>query len=149
MDTGIPSISIVLPTYNGARTIAQAVESVLAQTHAGWELLVVDDGSTDGTAVLVAGYVAKDSRIRYLKSEANMGIQKTLNKGLHEAQGKYVARIDDDDVWIDAGKLAAQLAYMEANPACVLVGTGVVVADGEGKELFRYLLPETDVEISV
>lgn len=142
-----PTISILLPTYNGARTIARAIESVQKQTYADWELLVLSDGATDDTESIVGKYAAGDARIRFLKNEANMGIQKTLNRGLKEARGAYIARIDDDDFWTIDYKLSAQYAYMALHEDCVLVGTGVTVVDPSGKEVFRYLLPETDAEI--
>lgn len=140
-------VSIILPTYNGARYIKRAIDSVIAQTFSDWELLVIDDGSKDDTGNIVKEYTNKDSRIIYLKNEINLGIQKTLNKGLKEAKGKYIARIDDDDEWIDKDKLKKQIEFLENNKDYVLIGTGVVVVGEEGIELMRYLLPETDIEI--
>jgi teichuronic acid biosynthesis glycosyltransferase TuaG len=106
-----PVISIILPTYNGATYISRAIESVAAQSYTDWELLVIGDGSTDTTAGIVAEYIKKDSRIQYVKNDSNLGIQKSLNRGLHLAQGKYIARIDDDDQWIDTEKLTKQLNF--------------------------------------
>lgn len=143
----IPKVSIILPTYNGGKYIKRAIESVITQSFSGWELLIIDDGSTDNTENIVKGYIEKDSRIIYLKNEVNLGIQKTLNKGLREAKGEYIARIDDDDEWIDKDKLKKQVEFLNNNTECVLVGTGVIVVSEEGTELFRYLLPETDKEI--
>jgi glycosyltransferase involved in cell wall biosynthesis len=142
-----PVISIILPTYNGATYISRAIESVVAQSYTDWELLVISDGSTDTTADIVAEYLKKDSRIQYVKNDSNLGIQKSLNRGLHLAQGKYIARIDDDDQWIDTEKLTKQLNFLQQHPGCLLVGTGVVLVDEEDKELLRYLLPETDSAI--
>lgn len=137
------TVSIILPTYNGATRIAKAIESVIAQTYTDWELLIIDDGSTDDTqAVLPA-----DSRIRYVRNETNLGIQKSLNRGLEEAKGTYIARIDDDDMWSDPDKLASQVAFLEAHPDHVLVGTGVIIVDEEGNELQRYVLPGHDQHI--
>lgn len=142
-----PAISILLPTYNGAQTIARAIESVLAQSFLEWELLVLDDGSTDTTAKIVQEFAAADSRISYIQNENNLGIQKTLNKGLSLAQGEYIARIDDDDAWIDPQKLQLQYAYVHEHPECGLVGTGVIVVDEKGWEISRHLPPATDQEI--
>jgi glycosyltransferase involved in cell wall biosynthesis len=142
-----PIISIILPAYNGRKTIARSIASVQAQTYGAWELLVIDDGSTDGTGEVVQALAEKDSRIRYIKNEANLGIQKTLNIGLREAKGAYIARIDDDDFWTIDYKLSAQYAYLRLHENCVLVGTGVSVVDEQETELFRYLLPETDANI--
>lgn len=140
-------VSIILPTYNGGKYIKKAIESIESQTFTNWELLVVDDGSIDDTEDMVISFSQKDRRIIYLKNENNLGIQKTLNKGIKEAKGEYIARIDDDDIWCDKDKLKKQVEFMNTNPKCCLVGTGVIVIDEEGGELMRYLLPETDQEI--
>lgn len=143
----MPLVSIILPTHNGARFIERAIASVRSQTYTDWELVVVDDGSTDGTAQIVAKLAEEDARIRVVQNENNLGIQKTLNTGLAQATGEYIARIDDDDAWTDHAKLAAQVAYLDSHPDCVLVGTGARVVDEEGRESFRYRFPETDATI--
>lgn len=143
----MPLISIILPVYNGANRIEKAINSVKSQSHTNWELLVIDDGSNDNTGKIVDIFVKNDSRIKYIKNEANLGIQKSLNKGLKEAKGEYIARIDDDDEWADIDKLEKQLEFLEYNKDYVLVGTGAVVIDENNKELFRYLLPQNDKDI--
>lgn len=144
MDTHM-TVSIILPTYNSAHTIKKAIESVLAQTYPDWELLVMDDGSTDNTQSVVAN--CNDPRITYIKQEYNVGLQKTLNHSLALAKGTYIARIDADDVWNDPAKLQAQVSFLEANTEYVLVGTGVIAIDTHGKEVNRYLFPKTDTSI--
>ena len=134
------TVSIILPTYNGAARIGRSIDSVLAQTYTDWELIIIDDGSVDDIQIVLPS----DERIRYLKNETNLGIQKSLNRGLNEAKGKYIARIDDDDVWSDTTKLEKQVAFLESNPEYVLVGTGVILVDENGNELSRYTLPSTD-----
>lgn len=141
------NVSIILPTYNGGKYIKRAIESVMTQTFSEWELLVIDDGSTDDTERIVKEFASKDSRIIYLKNEKNLGIQKTLNRGLKEAKGEYIARIDDDDEWVDKDKIKKQVEFLESKPDHVLVGTGVIVIDENNNELFRYLLPESDKDI--
>ncbi len=140
-------ISIILPTYNGAGRIQEALLSVLGQSYLHWELLVVDDGSTDNTEELVKDLPCNEKRIIYIKNESNLGIQQTLNKGLKEAKGEYIARIDDDDMWIDKDKLLKQVEFLEKNKDCVLVGTGLVAVNEEGKEIFRTFNPELDAII--
>ncbi len=142
-----PRISIILPTYNGARFLPRAIASVQAQDFADWELLVVDDGSTDTTLTVAEAHAAADPRIRVLPNGTNQGIQKSLNKGLREARGEYVARIDDDDTWVSPSKLSRQVAFLGVHPTCVLIGTGIVVSDEDGNETMRYFSPVTDVEI--
>ncbi|MES2214568.1 MAG: glycosyltransferase [Pseudomonadota bacterium] len=139
-------ISIILPTYNGAQYISRAIASVIAQSYQQWELIVVDDGSSDDTANIVQGFLS-DQRIIYSKNERNLGIQKTLNKGLSISKGVYIARIDDDDVWSDTEKLQKQIEFFITHPDHVLVGTGVVIVDENDKELIRYLLPSDDLSI--
>ncbi len=150
MDTNIamqPLVSIILPTYNGAKYIAAAIASVQAQSYTNWELIIIDDGSTDDTEVIVQSLSHADSRIQYVKNEQNLGIQKTLNRGLALAKGEYIARIDDDDQWIDADKLTAQVSFLESHPDYVLVGTGVVIVTETGQEITRYTLSENDIAI--
>lgn len=142
-----PKISIILPTYNGEKYIKWAIESVISQSFSDWELIVIDDGSNDNTESIVKEYAGKDQRVIYFKNEVNLEIQKSLNKGLKEAKGEYIARIDDDDEWIDKDKLKKQVEFLDNNPDYALVGTGAVVVNKEGVEMFRYLLPETDQEI--
>lgn len=140
-------VSVILPTYNGRRFIARAIESVLRQEYRDFELLVIDDGSTDDVASKVAAYVARDARVRLIRNGSNLGLQKTLNVGLREAQGEYIARIDDDDVWELPHKLAQQVRFLDKHPDYALVGTGVIVVDEHGTELFRFLNPETDHQL--
>ena len=137
------TVSIILPTYNGAARIGRAIDSVIAQTYTDWELIIIDDGSTDG----IQASIPSDARIRYIRNDTNLGIQKSLNRGIDEAKGKYIARIDDDDVWSDMTKLEKQVVFLDANPDYVLVGTGTVLVDEEGKEISRYMLPTTDQSI--
>lgn len=139
------TVSIILPTYNGAGVIAGAIESVLAQTFLGWELLILSDGSTDQTKDIVEHY--KDKRIVFIENEHNLGIQKTLNKGLELAKGKYIARIDDDDRWISSEKLFLQVEYLNKNKEYVLVGTNAVVVNEKGEKISSNLMPGTDSAI--
>ncbi|MCX6754457.1 MAG: glycosyltransferase family 2 protein [Candidatus Nomurabacteria bacterium] len=140
-------VSIILPTYNGSGRIVDAVKSIISQSYDNWELLVVDDGSIDNTEFVIDNLVKDDKRIKYFKNKINLGIQKTLNRGLKEAKGEYIARIDDDDEWVDKDKLHKQVEFLNNNLDIVLVGTGVVVVNDNNNELFRYLLPGSDREI--
>ena len=128
-------VSILLPAYNGSKRIEGAIRSVIGQTYTNWELLVIDDGSIDKTAEIVDNFTKNDTRIKYIKNEFNLGIQKTLNYGLRESKGEYIARIDDDDIWCDKEKLNKQVDFLNTNPKCVLVGTGVIIVDKDNKEL--------------
>jgi glycosyltransferase involved in cell wall biosynthesis len=142
-----PLVSIILPSYNGAHRIARAIESVLSQEYTEWELLVISDGSSDETKEIVTPYAEKDTRIVYIENEHNLGIQKTLNKGLALATGKYIARIDDDDQWTDTNKLGAQVAFFESNSDYVLIGTDATVVDEHAVTLSMNTMPKTDMAI--
>ena len=103
-------VSIIMPSYNTAKFIAETIDSVLAQTYTNWELIIVDDCSKDDTDAVVAAY--SDQRIRYLKNEANSGAAVSRNRALREAQGRWVAFLDSDDLWLPE-KLEKQIAFME------------------------------------
>ncbi len=124
-----------------------AIESVQSQTYMHWELLVIDDGSSDNTAQIVTELAQKDHRIIYIKNEQNLGIQKTLNKGLKESKGEYIARIDDDDQWIDKDKLKKQIEFLEKNNDYVLVGTGVRAVYEDGSTVFEHINPLNNLDI--
>ena len=103
-------VSIIMPSYNTGGFIAESIESVLAQTYKDWELIIVDDCSTDDTDAVIARY--DDSRIKYLKNETNSGAAVSRNRALQEATGKWIAFLDSDDTW-HPEKLERQIRFME------------------------------------
>jgi len=139
-------VSIIIATYKGSRFIRKAIESVLAQTFADYELIILDDGPGDETGEVVREF-EKERRIIYQRSEPPLGLFESANRGLREAKGEYIARIDDDDVWVDVDKLKKQVEFLDTHPEYVLVGTGVIGRDENGTELSRGFLPERDNEI--
>lgn len=122
-DTNAAQVSVLLPFHNAAATLVEAVESIRSQTFTGWELLLLDDGSTDGSGALAAEHARRDPRIR-LRTFAHRGIVPTLNDGLAEARGKYVARMDADDV-CHPERLWKQAALLETHPEVGVVGCRV------------------------
>lgn len=143
----IPRVSIILTIYKKAPFISQAVKSILGQVCKDWELIIISDPPIDKDAEkIIENYLQKDSRIKYFKNETWMGFRKCLNQGLKKAQGKYIARIDDDDIW-DFQKTEKQIRFLEENPEYVLIGSGAIFIDENGKELYRFLPPEKDEEI--
>ena len=118
MSAAAPRVSVVIPTYNRARCLAEAVDSVLAQEEAEVELIVVDDGSTDGTAHMLAGY---GEAIRVLRQE-NRGVSAARNAGIAAAQAELLAFLDSDDVWLP-GKLRAQVDFFAARPEALICQT--------------------------
>lgn len=117
-------VSVILPTYNRAYCIERAVDSVLRQTYPHWELLVVDDGSTDHTEEIMAGYTAADERIRYYRQACNKGVAAARNEGIRQARYDYFAFQDSDDVWHE-DKLEKQMRVFEENPDVGLVYSAI------------------------
>src|SRR5258705_775698 len=113
-----PQVSVLLPVWNGERHLAAAIESVLGQSFTDFELLIVDDGSTDGSAALIRRY--GDERIRLFENEKNLGVTRSLNLGLAQARGRYVARMDADDLSAPE-RLARQVAFLDSHPEVALV----------------------------
>lgn len=109
-------VSIVMPTYNCGRYIAQSIDSVLAQTVTDWELLIVDDCSTDNTAEIVGEYTQKYPNIHYACLEKNGGPAVARTEAMRRANGKYIAFLDSDDLWVPE-KLARQIDFMQKNKA--------------------------------
>ena len=106
-------VSIIMPSYNTGRFIKETIESVLAQSYPTWELIIVDDCSTDNTDEVVNQYLS-DERIRYIKNDTNSGAAVSRNRALREAKGKWIAFLDSDDLW-EPEKLKKQIAFMEKN----------------------------------
>ena len=105
-------VSIIMPSYNTAKFIGESIESVLAQTYTNWELIIIDDCSSDNTDEVVSKFT--DERIRYLKNEMNSGAAVSRNYALREAKGKWIAFLDSDDSWFP-DKLRKQIDFMETN----------------------------------
>jgi glycosyltransferase involved in cell wall biosynthesis len=124
-----------MPVYNGARYVADAIDSILGQTFRDFEFIIVNDGSTDRSEKILREYEARDNRIKIL-SRANTGIVGALNDGLKECRAELIARMDADDVSLP-DRFQRQVDYMAANRDCVAVGTRVIGIDPYGCELFR------------
>ena len=124
-------VSVVVPTYNRAYCLSRTIDSVRAQTHHDWELLIVDDGSTDDTAALIASTYGGDPRIRYLH-QRNAGVSAARNAGIRESKGDFVALLDSDDVW-KPWKLEVQLACFRAFPEIGMVWTNFEALNKAGK----------------
>jgi len=128
---GRPLVTVLLPVHNGADHLRESLASVLAQSFRDFELLAIDDGSTDETAAILAGVA--DGRLRVLRNERNLGLTATLNRGIGEALGAYIARQDADDL-SDPGRLGAQVTRLEAEPELALLGCSYRRIDEAGRE---------------
>ena len=129
MDGATDLISIIMPAYNAEKTLSQAVCSVLDQTYQNYELIIVDDCSTDGTTALAQSFCDRDPRIRLLQNEANSGASKTRHYGVDQARGRWLAFLDSDDVWA-AEKLEKQMT-LQKHSGADLVFTGSAFMDSE------------------
>lgn len=137
-----PAVTVLLPVHDGEAFVAEAVSSILAQTFRDFELLVIDDDSQDRSAEIVAGF--DDPRIRLVRNEGRMELIRTLNRGLDLARGKYVARMDADDVSLPQ-RLAQQVAFLDANAAVGACGSWVQTLCDGGGNVWRF--PESSEDI--
>jgi teichuronic acid biosynthesis glycosyltransferase TuaG len=136
-----PKVSVIIPVYNQERYVGECVESVLGQDYPNLEVIVVDDGSTDGTARILEGF---DDRIHYIRQD-NRGAAAALNVGLRAAAGALVGWLSADDLYLP-GKIRAQVEKMMREPEVALVYTDWIMIDGEGRKLrtFRAACPPAD-----
>lgn len=145
MDTSNPQplVSVVMPAYNAERYIGEAISSVLSQTYKNWELLILDDCSSDRTAEIAEHFVSCDTRIHLLRNPQNMGVAKTRNRGLTLAQGEWVALLDSDDVW-RSDKVEKQLALAERSRAELVYTSYELFSSTESKIVDYYIPEKTD-----
>lgn len=114
-------VTILLPAYNAALYLRDSLDSIMRQTFKDFDVLLIDDGSMDDTSKIAIEYSNIDRRIKYYKNEKNIGLIKTLNKGLSLAKGEYIVRMDADDIMFD-DRLYKQVKYMDSNPECFVCG---------------------------
>jgi len=131
-------VSIVLPVYNGEKYLAESLDSILAQTYRNWELVIINDGSTDSTENLILKY--QDKRIKYFPNDVNKGIIFSLNRGLRESNGIYIARIDADDIALPY-RLEKQVRFLSENPDYDLCGSYFQTIDSNGRLLKNVTFP--------
>jgi glycosyltransferase involved in cell wall biosynthesis len=138
-----PTVSVLLPVHDGRAYLPVALDSVLAQEGVAFEVLLVDDGSTDGSAELAESY--GDPRVVVIR-QPNGGISAALNRGADEARGVYLARLDADDACLP-GRFRAQAALLDADPEVVIVGSAFDVVDAGGAVLDRRVVPLSDLAL--
>jgi len=141
-----PTISIVTPTFNSQQFIDETIESVVNQTFPDWELILVDDGSTDSTVDHVKRWESEDPRIHLIENERNLGPGPSRNKAVDISRGRYVAYLDSDDVWLPS-KLHTQLKHMQAHDA-IFSFTSYEIMDEKSNDLGRQVIapPELSYE---
>lgn len=139
----LPLVSVIMPVYNGEAYLKEAIESMLSQTYASFEFIIIDDGSTDDTATIIQSFAAKDQRIVMINNEINLGLTKSLNKGIKLVRGEFVARMDADDVsWPD--RIGNQVNFLINNPDHVCVGSDTDLINIAGKKIGMVRLPHAD-----
>jgi len=139
-----PKVSIVMSVYNGEAYLAEALDSIFAQTFSDWELIVVDDGSTDTSGEILDAY--SDSRLVQIRNERNIGQTRSLNRGLKIARGEFIARQDADDV-SHPERFRRQIKFMESRPDIGLLGTSYDIIDQRGQILEMIQPPTVDQEL--
>jgi glycosyltransferase involved in cell wall biosynthesis len=144
MDQGI-SISVVMAAYNAESTIVEAIESILSQTYKMFEFIIINDGSIDKTEEIIKRY--KDKRIVYIKNNENLKLIASLNKGLEIAKGKYIARMDADDI-SNKNRLQKQFEFMEKNPEIGISGCQLELF-GDHTGFMNYSIEDEDIKLDL
>jgi glycosyltransferase involved in cell wall biosynthesis len=133
-----PKVTILLPVYNGAETLARAIHSIINQTYSDWQLLILEDGSNDATLSIAQSF--KDKRIKIVSDGLHLGIVSRLNQGIQLTDTPYIARMDADDVSYPE-RLEKQIAFLDENPTIDLVGTAIRVVNKDGKLIRQHIFP--------
>jgi glycosyltransferase involved in cell wall biosynthesis len=134
-------VTVLMSVYNGEKFLEEAIESILNQTFSDFEFLIINDGSTDNSVKIIESF--EDSRIRLINNEKNLKLIASLNKGVSLAKGKYIARMDCDDISMP-DRLEKEVKYLESNQEYGLVGTWYTVIDGEGVEKYNRSYPSNN-----
>lgn len=135
-------VSVIMPVYNGARFVEAAIRSVIGQTHTNWELIVIDDGSADGTCAIVERLAEQDPRIRLYRNPRNMGVAHTRNRGFSLCTGAYVALLDGDDIWFPE-KLELQLQLARETGAELIYCSYQIVDENTQPICDDFIVPES------
>ena len=140
-----PCVTVLLAAHNSAAYVRQAIESILGQTFRDLELVAIDDGSADDTPALLARFET-DPRVRLLSNSQNVGLAASLNRGIAAARGRYVARMDADDI-AEPQRLAEQIEFLESRAHVGILSSGYIRIDESGNPFGEVQLPESDLEI--
>lgn len=137
-------VSIITPMYNSEKFIEATIKSVIGQTYKNWEMIIVDDCSTDNSINIVKPYVENDSRIKYIRSESNKGVSNARNIALREAQGQFIAFLDSDDIWNEY-KLEKQIDFM-IKKDCAISFTSYELMDENNERLGKVIRVPSQVD---
>lgn len=139
----IPKVTILMPVYNGEKYLREAIESILNQTYSNFRFLIIDDGSTDNSQNIIKSY--NDSRINLYVNEKNLGLAKTLNKGIDLTDTKYIARMDCDDISLP-NRLQKQVDFMDSNLQVGICGTWAKIITGDKEKIIKPLTSYEDIK---
>ena len=143
----LPAVSVILPIYNAGSYLRDAIDSILAQSYTDFELLALDDGSTDDSLAILKEYESKDPRVKLFTRE-NRGLVATLNELIESAKGRYIARMDGDDI-CDPDRFEKQVRFMELHPDHVVVGSSFEKINESGQSIGEFKAPQEHQEIDV
>lgn len=141
-----PIISVIMSVYNGEKYVAEAINSIINQTFKDFEFIIIDDGSTDNSLIIVKTLSLLDERIRIIENDGNIGLAKSLNRGISLARGKYIARMDADDISLH-DRFMKQVDYLEKHHDIAVVGGSVIYINDEGKEGYHGHYPLSPYQV--
>ncbi len=136
----MPLVSVIMPVYNNEPYVKMAVDSILEQTYPHFELLALDDGSSDASGRMLDDFAKQDPRVRVIHHQKNRGLVATLNHGIGEAKGEYIARMDGDDISFPR-RFELQVGVLQEHPEVVLIAGGFEVIDEDNEFLYREVVP--------
>lgn len=142
----LPMISVVMPVYNAEKYLKESIDSILNQTYTDFEFIILNDGSTDNTEKIILSY--DDQRIVYVKNEENLQIVKTLNKGIAISKGKYIARMDADDISLPE-RFEKQIKFMESNVDISVCGSFLETIGKEEKRIWKYPITPESIKVTL
>jgi len=133
-----PLVSVIMAVYNGEKFVREAVESILGQTFRDFEFIIIEDGSTDSTAALLSEYKRRDPRVRVKSLDHNHGLTQCLNIGMHMARGRYIARMDADDISLPS-RFQQQVDFLEVHPEVTVLGTASLLITESGDPIRKHV----------
>lgn len=139
-----PMISVIMPVFNCAKYIQQTIDSILSQTFKDFEVIIVNDGSTDNTGLIIKKN--EDKRLKVINNKKNMGVTKSLNLALQNAKGEFIARCDGDDI-NTRKRFSIQVEFLSKNSDIILVGSNARIINEKGENIGYCLMPKTDQQI--
>jgi glycosyltransferase involved in cell wall biosynthesis len=142
-----PLVSVVLTVYNAAKYLDDCLKSIDAQTYRRWELIIINDGSTDNSDDIIAEFISMaTNKVKYIVLPKNRGVSSSLNLGIRQAKGKYIAKIDADDMMLDT-RLEEQVNFLEIHPNISVVGSNAIEIDAQGNEIGLMTVPSDNFMI--